>query len=402
MTMVNQSSRTRNPRTKANGQGSIYFIEERNKWGAAYYEECSDSLRPGEKPKRRTKTFFTQEEALLWLAEQKKARAMGVSTFPSDPKITVSEYLNQWIERTRNLKTPATIRNYSGRIKNQIAPSLGRVKAASLTPRMIEDLLSELIGQGYSAGTVLGTYRTLSAAYNDGYRLGEFAHNPTDRVKVPKLKTEPLPPIPAVDAAIIYSYASQDPYLHARIEIGMVCGLRPGEVLGLKWSDIDWNERTLLIERQVKRVEGKGLVFGSVKQGEARTIALSDEQMKILQNHLVAQDLVRPHFEVDEGLLFPNQLGAKLDDRRDARNWKNLLDIAGVQHYARYQMRKTAYTNLYAQTRDIRTLMEYSGHTQVSTVMRSYVFPSEASRERLRASVDAARPVRTFESEGAE
>jgi len=42
--MVNQSSRTRNPRTKANGQGTIYFIEERNKWGAAYFEECSDSL----------------------------------------------------------------------------------------------------------------------------------------------------------------------------------------------------------------------------------------------------------------------------------------------------------------------------------------------------------------------
>ena len=392
MTMVKNSVKVRKARSKANGQGSVYFIANRNKWAAAFFDKCSKDLLPGEEPKRRVKSFDSQEEALLWLAEQKKARSMGVSTFPNNPKITVSQYLNQWIERTKNLKSPATIRSYAGRIRNQIVPNLGRVKAASLTPRMIEDLLAQLIGQGYSAGTVQGTYRTLSAAFNDGYRLGEFVHNPTDRVKVPKIKSEPLPPIPAADAAIIYSYASQDPYLHARIEMGMVCGLRPGEVLGLKWSDIDWEERTLLVERQVKRIESIGLVFGPVKQGEARSIALSDVQIEILRVHLKQQNLVRVNFEEDEGLLFPNQLGTKLDDRRDARNWEKLLTRSGVQHYARYQMRKTAYTNLYAQTRDIRTLMEYSGHTQVSTVMRSYVFPSDASRERLRASVDAARP----------
>jgi integrase len=170
----------------------------------------------------------------------------------------------------------------------------------------------------------------------------------------------------------------------------------------LKWSDVNFGDRTLLVERQVKRVEGKGLEFGLVKQGEARSIVLTDKQIEILQMHLKQQDQIRSSFEEDEGLIFPNQLGKKLDDRRDSRNWKKLLAGAGVKHYARYQMRKTAFTNLYAQTHDVRILMEYSGHTQVSTVMRSYVFPSEEVKEHLRKSVDAARPVKTCRIEGAE
>jgi len=370
-------------RSRANGQGSVYPVKNRNCWGASIKNLLEVRI---------TKTFKTKDEAHAWLLEQKKLRSQGLYSNDENLKQTVAEYLLEWVEHNRNQKKPATTRNYSERIRNQINPRIGYLKATALSPRAIEDLISQLISSGYAPGTIYATYRTLSAAYSDGVRLGLLSQNPTTRVKLPKLTSTPIKQIPSQDAAKIYSCAMQTPSTHARIELGMVCGLRPGEVLGLLWGDIDWAERTLTISRQVQRIAGEGLVFQSVKQGKQRTIVLTDEQISILKCHKDLQDVYRPTFSVDEGLIFPNSLGSKLDDKRDSYLWKKLLRLAEVKSYQRYQMRKTAFSNLYAQLGDVRKLLDYSGHSQVSTVMKSYVFATEEAGNEIRRSLDASRP----------
>jgi integrase len=370
-------------RSRANGQGSVYPIKNRNCWGASIKNLLEVRI---------SKTFKTKDEAHAWLLEQKKLRSQGLYLNDENLKQTVAEYLLDWVEHNRNQKKPATTRNYSERIRNQINPRIGYLKATALSPRAIEDLISQLISDGYAPGTIYATYRTLSAAYSDGVRLGLLSQNPTTRVKLPKLTSTPIKQIPSQDAAKIYSCAMQSPSTHARVELGMVCGLRPGEVLGLLWGDIDWAERTLTISRQVQRIAGEGLVFQSVKQGKQRTIVLTDEQISILRCHKELQDVYRPTFSVDEGLIFPNSLGSKLDDKRDSYLWKKLLNLAGVKSYQRYQMRKTAFSNLYAQLGDVRKLLDYSGHSQVSTVMKSYVFATEEAGNEIRRSLDASRP----------
>ena len=370
-------------RSRANGEGSVYQVKNRNCWGASIKNLLEVRI---------TKTFKTKDEAHAWLLEQKKLRSQGLYLNDENLKQTVAEYLLDWVEHNRNQKKPATTRNYSERIRNQINPRIGYLKATALSPRAIEDLISQLISVGYAPGTIYATYRTLSAAYSDGVRLGLLSQNPTTRVKLPKLTSTPIKQIPREDAAKIYSCAMQTPSMHARVELGMVCGLRPGEVLGLLWGDIDWAERTLTISRQVQRIAGEGLVFQSVKQGKQRTIVLTDEQISILRSHKELQDVYRPTFLVDEGLIFPNSVGSKLDDKRDSYLWKKLLKLAGVKSYQRYQMRKTAFSNLYAQLGDVRKLLDYSGHSQVSTVMKSYVFATEEAGNEIRRSLDASRP----------
>ena len=368
---------------RKNGDGSVYFISARDKWGAAITNIHG---------RRMTKLFEAQEEAWSWIAEERKAKNCGLSTDAAKPDQKLSEYLLDWVERNRNQKKPATTNFYRSRIENQINPKIGQIKTAQLSPRIVEELISSLIDQGLGSGTIRGVFRTLSAAYSDGFRLGDLPANPIERVKMPSLKSKPLRPISDVDAAIIYSRASQDPYMHARIEIGLVCGLRPGEALGLLWSDVDWENKVLAIKRQVQYVKGRGLVFQTVKQNEERIIYLSNAQLGILQKHKDHQDTIRGRFTIDEGLIFPNSVGSKLDHRRDTRMWKKLVNDSGVTSYARYQMRKTSYTRLYAQLKDARTLMEYTGHTQISTLMNSYVFPSDNFVEKIRNSIDLVRP----------
>ena len=95
-------------------------------------------------------------------------------------------------------------------------------------------------------------------------------------------------------------------YTHARIEIGLMIGLRPGEVLGLKWDDMDCENKTLTIERQVQRGATGKLEFQSVKQGQIRTVPLTEPQISILLTHKRYQALSKAKWAIDENLVFPN------------------------------------------------------------------------------------------------
>jgi integrase len=85
-------------------------------------------------------------------------------------------------------------------------------------------------------------------------------------VRVPDVQAKTTKPIPRTDWEKIYLEAAKDPYMHARIEVAGMLGLRPGEALGLKWCDLDQQESTLRIARQIQRIKGKGLVIKAVKQ----------------------------------------------------------------------------------------------------------------------------------------
>ena len=183
------------------------------------------------------------------------------------------------------------------------------------------------------------------------------------------------------------------PYMHARVEIGGMLGLRPGEIYGLMWSDIDWNNKNLLIARQIQRVQGKGLVVQSVKQNAIRSLPLSDEQLRILSVHKQFQDIERASWSEDFDFIFPNTLGKPLDRKRDANRWKKLCKDAGVPSYEMYQLRKTAFTNL-ARTTDLKTLMALSGHSQVKTLMDSYVFSTTEAMKKAVNEIDSLRPQR--------
>ena len=183
----------------------------------------------------------------------------------------------------------------------------------------------------------------------------------------------------------------KNPNTHARIEIGLMIGLRPGEVLGLRWDDLNFENQTLTIERQVQRGAAGSLEFQSVKQGQVRTVPLTDSQIKILLAHKRNQALCKENWTIDENLIFPNSKGGKLDEKKHRARIKKLPKAAGVPDYQLYQLEKTAFTNMAQQT-DVRTLQAFSGHSQVSTLMGSYVFTTEQSMLKAISGMDKLRP----------
>jgi integrase len=372
---------------RANGRGSIYQITKSN--GRKVWKAAIKDING----KLRTKTFRKQSEAEDWVADQRRARDLGENTYATNPKMTVEEFLVAWANTQYGPDQESTQRSYLSVIKNHIAPAIGKIKAAELNTKTVEGLLRDMHANGLGAGTIRITRAALSAAYNDAVRLGDLVRNPVRNTKMPNVTAKVTKPLPRNEWEKVYLEAMKNPRMHARIEVAGMLGLRPGEALGLKWSDLNVEECTLLVERQVQRAKGKGLVLKAVKQKTARTLRISQETVRILLVHKRQQALNKAKWIEDDDLIFPNTVGKLGDEKSDRLAFKNLIFAAGVADCQLYQLRKTAFTAMAGQT-DLKTLMEFSGHTQVSTVIGNYVFATSESMKSAVSQMDKTRPTK--------
>jgi integrase len=370
---------------RANGRGSIYQITKSN--GKKVWKAAIKDING----KLRTKNFTKFAEAEDWIAEQRRARELGENTYATNPKMTVGEFMTGWVENKYSDDQSNTQRFYRNAIKNHIIPALGNIKASSLTTKSIESLLRDMAARQLGAGTIKSVKASLSAAFNDAVRLGDLTRNPMKNVKMPDTQARPTKPLPRNDWEKIYLEAMKDPYTHARVEVAGMLGLRPGEALGLKWSDVNVQECSLRVARQVQRIKGKGLVVKAVKQKKERTLPISATTIQILLTHKRYQTLQKAAWTDDLDLVFPNSLGKPQDEKADRNAFKKLLKNAGTPNYELYQLRKTAFTAMASQT-DLKTLMEFTGHTQVSTVLGSYVFATSESMAKAVNGMDSLRP----------
>ena len=370
---------------RANGRGSIYSVF--NKSGAKRYRAAIYDING----KLRVKNFKKKSEAEDWVAEQIRARDFGENTYATNPKMTVAEFMLDWATTQYGKDQESTQRSYLSVIKNHIAPAIGKIKAAELNTKTVENLFRDMHTNGFGAGTIRITRAALSAAYNDAVRLGDLVRNPVRNTKMPNVTAKTTKPLPRVDWEKVYLEAMKNPRMHARIEVAGMLGLRPGEALGLKWSDLSIEDCTLLIERQVQRAKGHGLILKSVKQKTARTLKISQETVRILLTHKRHQSLNKAKWTEENHLIFPNTVGKLGDEKSDRLAFKNLLAAAEVPDCQLYQLRKTAFTTMAGQT-DLKTLMEFSGHTQVSTVIGNYVFATSESMDLAIWKMDGLRP----------
>ena len=370
-------------RVRANGDGSIFKDKKRNKWIATFYDF---------KHVRRVASFRKKADAESWIVEQKEAKERGEGTYAARPNQTVAEFLNEWVERRKPPKVRAnTYRYYKETIEHRINPHIGDQNASRLKPIIIEEFLDHLVTKGYKAGTVKGVVRTLNKAFRDGERLGLILNNPMDKVEKPTLDSTPSRAVLQDDLKKMYSVAALKPYDLAKIVVGSEIGARPGEIRGLKWSDIDEDKLTINIERQVIRVKGEGLSFAPPKTKRIGATPITARQLRILLDHKRHQSLNKSMRVTDLDLIFPNPIGKMLDESKDKRWMKNICERATIPKYSLYQLRKTAFTELLMAS-DVGTTMAFSGHSQASTLLKHYISPEVGAVRRAIEKREIANP----------
>jgi len=314
----------------------------------------------------------------------------------TSPDHTVAELLAAWLAQVAPDLAATTIYNYRAMIDGHLVPELGAVKLAKLTPARIDRCYVDLRAT-LAPKSVRNVHAVLRRALAQGQRWGWITTNPATLASPPKLvKPEIRPPARDDVAAFLAHLLAADPDLGTLAWLAAVTGARRGELAGLRWSDVDVDRATLLIERSVAQTAGTTFVKDT-KTHQARRIALDQLTLQLLGQHRArlvdTSDATGITFTTDLPVfpnvetfrpLHPDTITKRYRSAADAwraRRAKELdIDIKEIQDLGRlHDLRHFAATQALDAGVNVRTVAGRLGHANPATTLNVYAHFLKAS-----------------------
>jgi integrase len=267
---------------KGNGAGTVY--PRKNKDGKIIGYRGSYF---GPDGKRRYVSAKTKGEAERALRQVMTDAERGL-VFEAGT-ITVEEYLNRWLtDSVRDTVRSTTFERYEQITRKHIIPEVGCVKLRALTPVHVRGLYRKKLESGLSARTVQYVHVTLHKALKQAVRDGLVPRNATEAVKPPQVRREEIRPLTPEQVKTLFEAANGD-RLEALYVLAVTTGLRQGELLGLKWDDVDMDAETLSVRRTLTTAKGGPVLSAPKTKGSRRTVRLSQTAQRALRSHLERQ-----------------------------------------------------------------------------------------------------------------
>jgi integrase len=388
-------------RRKANGEGTI-FQRADGRWCGAGYVLAADGTR------RRTYVYgTTRREAADKLAAKLADSNRGL-VVAADPNLTLGDYLSAWLTGVaRHRLRPTTYVTYESLVRRFLIPGLGSRKLATLTVRDVRAFLDRLpaacqcctrgwdtrrnphhpvksrrprccaigrcCGKHIRPATVRYIRAVLSTALADGVRedlLGRNVASPV-RLPTPHSDFQPFTTGEARRYLLAAAYHRHGPLF----QLALRTGLRRGEILGLRWDDIDLDAGHLYVRRTLARTRG-GPTFQPVKtHRSARRIVLPRDCVTSLKRYRNRQDLDRREAGddwTDSGLVFAKRTGGPMEPATVQRHHQDICDLADVRYIRFHDLRHTCATLLLEQGVDLVTIKDLLGHAQIHTTADVY------------------------------
>ncbi len=233
--------------------------------------------------RRRTVYGATRQEAAQKL-DVLKRQAASTGGLPNPAKRTLNDVLDAWLDAKRPIWKPITLDSYTKVCTHDIHPTLGRLPIGKVSPERISRLLAALQRQGKHR-TALKVYRALSQALGLAVRWGWLAHNPCDRVDVPRYRPERKQVWTPKELRRFLGGTVDHPQYPLWLFLATT-GCRLGEALALEWGDVDLGAGTLSITKSVQRVNGKWVTSEPKTAAGVRTIALPSEAVAALHRQV--------------------------------------------------------------------------------------------------------------------
>ncbi|PLS85073.1 MAG: site-specific integrase, partial [Actinobacteria bacterium] len=196
-------------------------------------------------------------------------------TVSTDPKVTLGDYLRRWLEDSvKDSVRPTTYHRYESVVRLHIAPILGSTRLLKLTPAKVQALYRDRLDSGCSPRTVKYVHATLHKALKDAVRWQMVPVNVTEAVTVPKVTKEEITPL-SPSQVRVFLRAVKGERLETMFVLAVTTGMRQGEILGLKWEDVDLDEGVVRVRRTLSR-DGRKIIFSPPKTAKGkRSIGLT-------------------------------------------------------------------------------------------------------------------------------
>jgi integrase len=264
-------------------------IEKRGRKGHEYYIIRYVTYEPDGSRKQHKKSCRGMNQAQSRAELTKIEAEINAGTYIEQTDLTLSEHLAHYLVRCESKGlSPATIEGYQFPINKHILPALGRVELAKLKPAHIQQFYDALHGKGLSAKTIRNIHGVLHAALNQAVRMELITRSPADRVDVPKKVRPTIHVAEEGDRARLVAAIIKSKY-RVPILIALGTGLRRGEILALKWSDLDEELSALHVQRAVVQTKGKITIKGT-KPGRAAILGIPPTLLRVLQEHRKVQE----------------------------------------------------------------------------------------------------------------
>lgn len=329
-------------------------------------------------------------------AEAELRRILGEldkGTYVEPVKVTLGAFLDQWLAARRPDLAYRTWQGYSTNVNRHIKPSLGQVRLSALKPIQIQQLYGSLRFSGLSARTVLYVHRTLHVALENAVEMQLIGRNPADLVEQPRPGRPEITVLDASSAAHILS-ALDDHRLRVAAVLAVGAGLRRGEIVGLRWSDIDLERGLARILQTVQRRAGEGLQWAPTKSHRSRrAVALPRLVVAALRQWMSMQlqekALMGDQY-VDEGLVLAGFNGKPLDPDWVSKSFARAVKCAGFRGVRFHDLRHSHASLLMAGGVHPKVVQERLGHSQISITMDTYSHVLPGLQEEAAAAIDRA------------
>lgn len=370
---------------RGNGEGSIGQRAD-GTWQARL------TLETGERKYVYAKTRAEVAAKLAALVADRN-RGLPINT---DERLTVERFMRDWLETVKPQLKATTHRRYTDLVTLHMLPTLGRVQLAKLSAQAVQSLYARLLESGLSGTTVHHVHATLHAALAQAERLGLVPRNVSDLVRAPKMSRAEMHVLTLDEARRLQAAAAEHkPRWAAFYVLALHTGMRLGEMLALKWADLDMERGTLQVRHTASWTRERGWELTAPKTaGSKRSIRLDPGVVEVLRQHRTRQLAERleagPLWE-DHNLIFPNQCG-KVQDGMNLLHYTHqpLLKRAGLPQVRLHDLRHTAATLLLQAGTNPKIVSERLGHSTVGITLNLYSHVTPDMQQEAAAKLAAA------------
>lgn len=322
-----------------------------------------------------------KRDAQVVLTQLLHQRDTGVDAPPG--KITVGEFLQRWLEDyARPNVAPKTLLQYSDFVHRLLIPSLGHVPLTKLRPQHIQAYYSHALRQGRADGngglspkTVLHIHRLLREALQHAVKWQVLARNPADAVDPPRPQRYEPPMFSPEEVRRLLAAADDTP-IGALIHTAVMTGLRRGELLGLRWRDVDFDAGILHVSQAAQWLPHEGWSFRPPKtRSSRRPVALGSATITVLREHRPRQleeRLTLGAAYIDHDLVFASPSGTPIDTSHLRRVWERIVRASGLPHLRFHDLRHIHATLMLVSGAHPKIVSERLGHSGVGITLDTY------------------------------
>lgn len=344
----------------------------------------------------------TQKEVRQLL--QQKTTAIDEGSYIEPAKMTVGQWLSAWLaEYTGDVK-PYTKRAYATNIKNHIVPALGALRLEKLTPLQVQKFYNECMREPKSLKpkTVKNIHGVLHSALKQAVMNGLIRSNPTESCTIPRIERMEIKPFDDAAEKSFLQAIEGDKYERLFV-VDLYTGMRKGEILGLRWSDVDFDQGTITIARQlqVEPFKGGRYYLAPLKNDKERIITPAPYVMQILREQRRHQNEARllAGSAWDEGeipgLVFTNEIGKHLCHQTIGTRYKKLVTAAGLPDARFHDLRHSYAVASIRAGDDIKTVQSNLGHHSAAFTLDTYAHATaqmkKESADRMQAHIQAIK-----------